>query len=79
MCSNVATYASSVSTNMSAYEELPGLHLFAIRKLITSSPDDSYHEMAGSIADDINFFMDNFTTSEWDFSGVCDHDAFHSF
>ena len=58
-----ATYASSVSTNMSAYEELPGHHLFAIRNLIVSSPDDSYPETAGSIADDINFFMDNFTTS----------------
>jgi hypothetical protein len=61
--SNAATYASSVSTNMSVYEELPGHHLFAIRNLIVSSPDDSYPETAGSIADDINFFMDNFTTS----------------
>ena len=64
MRSNVATYALSVSTNMSAYEELPGHHLFAIRNLIASSPDDSYPEMAGSIADDINFFMDNFMASK---------------
>ena len=31
------------------------------------------------IADDINFFMDNFTASEWDYSGVRNLDAFWSF
>ena len=35
--------------------------------------------MAGSIADDINFFMDNFTTSEWDYFEVRDPDACRSF
>ena len=29
-----ATYASSVSTNMSAYEDLPGHHLISIRNLV---------------------------------------------
>ena len=80
MRSNVATYASSVSTNMSAYEELSGHHIFAIRNLIASSPDDSYPETAGSIADDINFFMDYFTAEEAvDYSGVRDPDTFWSF
>ena len=47
---------------------------------LASSPDDSYPETAGSIADDINFFMDNFTAEEAeDYSGVHDLDAFHSF
>ena len=65
---------------MSAYEELPGHHLFAIHNLIVSSPDDSYPETAGSIADDINFFMDNFTAEEAvDYSGVRDPDTFRSF
>ena len=61
---NAATYASSSSTNFTEYEDLPGHHLPSIRNLIASSPDDSYPETAGSIADDINFFMDNFTAEE---------------
>ena len=76
---NAATYASSSSTNFTEYKDLPGHHLLSIRNLIASSPDDSYPETAGSIADDINFFMNNFTTSEWDYSGVRDPDAFRSF
>ena len=75
MRTTAVTYASSVSTNMSSYEDLPGHHLISIRNLIVSSPDDSYPDTA----DDINFFMDNFTASEWDYSGVCDLDAFRSF
>ena len=78
--SKAATYASSSSTNFTEHEDLPGIHLLSIRNLITSSPDDSYPEMAGSIADDINFFMDNFTAEEAeDYSGVRDPDAFRSF
>ena len=73
------TYVSSVSTNMSAYEDLPGHHRISICNLIASSPDDSYPDTAGTIADDINFFMDNFTAPEWDYSGVRDLDAFRSF
>ena len=57
VCTTAATYASSVSTNMSAYEDLPGHHLLSIRNLIVSSPDDSYPDTA----DDVNFFMENFT------------------
>ena len=74
-----ATYASSINTNMSAYEDLLGHHLISIRNLIAVSPDDSYPDTAGMIADDINFFMDNFTAPEWDYSGVRDLDAFRSF
>ena len=66
------TYASSISTNMSAYKDLPGHHLITIRNLIASSPDDSYPDTA----DDINFFRDNFTASKWDYSGVRSLDAF---
>jgi len=50
-----ATYASSVSTNMSAYEDLPGHHLISIRNLVASTPDDSYPESA----DDAYFFVEN--------------------
>lgn len=41
---NVAAYASSVSTNMSAYDDLPDHHLVSIHNLIASTPDDSYPE-----------------------------------
>ena len=70
-----ATYASSVRTNMSAYEDLQGHHLIAIHNLIASSPDDSYPDTTN----DINFFMDNLTAPKWDYSGVRDLDAFRSF
>jgi hypothetical protein len=77
---NAATYASSSSTNFIEYEDLPGHHLLSIRNLIASSPDDSYPETASSIADDINFFMNNFTAEEADdYSRVRDRDAFRSF
>ena len=55
MCSAAATYASSVNTNMSAYEDLPGHHLISICNLVASTPDDSYPEFA----DDAYFFMEN--------------------
>ena len=77
---NATSYASSSSTNFAEYEDLPGHHLLSIRNLIASSPDDSYPETAGSIADDISLFMDNFTAEEAeDYSGVRDPGAFRSF
>jgi len=77
---NAASYASSSSTNFAEYEDLPGHHFLSIRNLIASSPNDSYPETASSIADDISFFMDNFTAEEAeDYSGVRDPDAFRSF
>jgi hypothetical protein len=77
---NAAAYASSTSTNFTEYEDLPGHHLYAIRNLIASPPDDSYPESAVSIADEINFFMDNFTAEEAiDYSGVRNPDTFRSF
>ena len=77
---NAASYASSSSTNFPEYEDLSGHHLLSIRSLIALSPNDSYPETASSIADDINFFMDNFTAEEAeDYSGVRGHDAFRLF
>ena len=76
MC-NAATYASSSSTNFAEYEDRLGHHLLSIRSLITTSPNDSYPEMESSIADDVKFFMDNFTAEEAeDYSGVRDPGAF---
>ena len=77
---NAASYASSSSTNFAEYGDLPCHHLLSIRNLIASSPNDSYPETTSSIADDISFFMNNFTAEEAeDYSGVCDPDAFRSF
>jgi hypothetical protein len=79
MC-NAATYASSISSNFTEYEDLSGHHLLSMRNLIASSTDESYPETASSIADDIHFFMNNFTAEEAeDYSGVRDPDAFRSF
>ena len=77
---NAAAYSSSISANFTKREDLPGHHLLSIRNLIASSPDESYPESASSIADDVNFFMNNFTTEEAeDYSGVRDPDALRSF
>ena len=75
MRSTAATYASSVSTNMSMYEDLPSHHLISIRNLIASSPDDTYPDTA----DEAYFFVENCAASEWDYSGVRNLDAFLSF
>jgi len=77
---NTATHASSTSANFTKYEDLPGHHLLSIHSLIASSPDESYPKMASSIADDVNFFMNNFTAEEAeDYSGVRDPDALRLF
>src|SRR6185312_5056572 len=49
---NAAAYVSSISANFTKREDLPGHHLLSIRRLVASSPDESYPEMASSIADD---------------------------
>src|SRR6185503_9108631 len=52
----------------------------SIRSLVASSPDESYPETATSIADDVNFFMNNFTAEKAeDCSGIRDPDALRSF
>ena len=81
MCHTAArTYASSISTSFTEYEDLPGHHLLSIRNLIASSLDESSPETASSIADDVNFFMNNFTAEEAeDYSGVRNPDALCSF
>ena len=77
---NTATYISSTSANFPKYEDLPGHHLLSIRSLIASSPDESYPETASPIADDVNFFMNNFTAEKAeDYSGVRDPDALRTF
>jgi hypothetical protein len=68
-----ATYASSVSTNLSAYEDLPWHHLLSIRDLIKSTPDSSYPDSA----DEGYVFMRDRIAS--DFFKVRVREAFLSF
>jgi len=70
---NAATYASSISSNFTEYEDLPGHHLLSIRNLIASSPDESYLETASSIADDVHFFMNNLMAE--DYCLTCSEDS----
>jgi hypothetical protein len=69
-----AAYASSASTDVVAYEDLPGHHLLAVRNLIATTNDESYHGSAIELPP---------TTShgyaEWDFSGVPDPMMFQRF
>ena len=75
MRASAATYTSSVSTNMSAYEDLPGHHLLSARNLIVSTLDSSYPDSA----DEGSVPMHDRVTPEWDYSGIRDLRAFLSF
>jgi hypothetical protein len=44
-----AAYASSVSTDVEVYEDLPGHHLLAVRNLIATTNDESYHGSASEL------------------------------
>jgi hypothetical protein len=47
---NAATaYTSSASTDVAAYEDLPGHHLLAVRNLIATTNDESYHGSASEL------------------------------
>jgi hypothetical protein len=72
---NAATaYASSSSIDVAVYEDLPGHHLLAVRNLIATTNDESYHGSASELPP---------TTSheyvEWDFSSVPDPVMFQRF
>jgi hypothetical protein len=67
-------YASSASTDVAAYKDLPGHHLRAARNLIATTNDESFHGSASERPP---------TTShgyaEWDFSGLPDPVMFQRF
>jgi hypothetical protein len=72
---NAATaYASSASTDVAAYEGLPGHHLLAIRNLIATTNDESYHGSASELPPATSHGY-----TEWDFSGVLDPVMFQRF
>ena len=75
MRASIATYASSVSTNMNAYEDLPWHLLLSARNLIASTPDSSYPDSAG----EESVPAQDHANPEWDYSGIRDLGAFLSF
>jgi hypothetical protein len=68
------TYASSASTYVVAYEDLPGHHLLAVRNLIATTNDESYHGSASELPP-----ATSHGNAEWDFSGVPDPVMFQQF
>jgi hypothetical protein len=74
MRNTAAAYASSTSTDMAAYEDLPGHHLLAVRNLITITNDESYHGSASELPSATSHGY-----AEWDFSGVLDPVMFQWF
>jgi hypothetical protein len=68
------TYTSSVSTDVAAYEDLPDHHLLAIRNLIATTNDESYHVSASELPPATSHGY-----AEWDFSSVPDPVMFQRF
>jgi hypothetical protein len=72
---NAATvYALSASTDVAAYEDLPGHHLRVARNLIATTNDESYHYSASELPP-----ATSHGHAEWDFFGVPDQVMFQRF
>jgi hypothetical protein len=67
-------YASSASTDVAAYEDLPGHHLLAVPNLIATTNDELYHGSASELPP-----ATSHEYAEWDFSGVPDSVMFQRF
>jgi hypothetical protein len=74
MCNAAATYASSASTDVAACEDLPGHQLLAVRNLIATTNDESYHGSASELPPATSHGY-----VEWDLSGVPDPVMFQRF
>jgi hypothetical protein len=74
MCNTATAYASFASTDVAAYEDLPGHHLLAVRNLIATTNDESYHGSANELPPATSHGY-----AEWDFSGVPDPEMFQRF
>jgi hypothetical protein len=74
MCNAAMAYALSASTDVEAYEDLPGHHLLAARSLIATTNDESYHGSASELPPATTHGY-----TEWDFSGVPDPVMFQRF
>jgi hypothetical protein len=69
-----AAYASSDSTDVAAYEDLPGHHLLVVQNLIATTNDESYHGSASELPP-----ATPHEYAEWDFSDVPDPVMFQRF
>jgi hypothetical protein len=67
MRNTTTAYASSVSTDVAAYEDLPGHHLLAVWNLIATTNDELYHGSASELPP-----ATSHGCAEWDFSSVPD-------
>jgi hypothetical protein len=74
MLNAAAAYASSASTDVAAYEDLPGHHLLAVRNLMATTNDESYHGSASELPPATSHGY-----ADWDFSGVPDPVMFQRF
>jgi hypothetical protein len=74
MRNTAMAYTSSASTDVAAYEDLPGHHLLAARNLIATTNDESYHGSANKLPPATSHGY-----AEWDFSGVPDRVMFQRF
>jgi hypothetical protein len=70
----VTAYASSASTDVAAYEDLPGHHLLVVRNLIATTNDESYHGSASELPLETSHGY-----AEWDFSSVLEPVMFQRF
>jgi hypothetical protein len=68
------TYASSASTDVAAYKDLPGHHLLAVRNLIDTTNDESYCGSASELPP-----ATSHRYAEWDFSSLPDLVMFQRF
>jgi hypothetical protein len=74
MCNTATAYASSASTDVAAYEDRSGHHLLAVRNLIATTNDESYHGSASELPP-----ATSHEYAEWAFSGVPDPVMFQRF
>jgi hypothetical protein len=64
MCNSTATYASSLSMDVAAYEDLPAHQLPSIRNLIATMNDETYHGSDSEVPPPQHW------GTKWDFSSV---------
>jgi hypothetical protein len=66
ICNAATAYTSSASTDIAAYDDLPGYHILAVRNLITTNVE-SYHSSDSELPP-----ANSHGYAEWDFAGVPD-------
>jgi hypothetical protein len=73
ICNTATAYTSSAGTDIAAYDDLPGYHLLAARRLIDTD-DESYHGSDSELPPATSHGY-----AEWEFSGVPDPMMFRRF